>query len=259
MAALFFDIDGTLIDEHFIIPESTKLALVKAKQNGHRIYINSGRTRAFIHDEDLLALPFDGLLCGCGTHLIVDGKDLLYHPLSDELLHRSIGLMYANDMPLILEGRKFLYMDMDMIGRDRRGKAMFSSLQKIIRPVRNNEANWEGTKFSVVLGNADYEKVFDAFSDELLPLIHDGEVAELVPKGFSKATAIEAVCAYDGIPVSETYAFGDGANDIEMLDFAGCGIAMGNARPIAKEHADFVTRDIHREGIAYALEKLGLI
>ena len=55
MALMFFDIDGTLWDRENVIPESTKKALRLLKQNGHQIFLCSGRTRVFIRDEELLA------------------------------------------------------------------------------------------------------------------------------------------------------------------------------------------------------------
>ncbi len=54
-------------------------------------------------------------------------------------------------------------------------------------------------------------------------------------------------------------AFGDGLNDMEMLDTVGFGVAMGNAEPELKLLADFVTKDIREDGILYALEELGII
>ena len=50
---LFFDIDGTLWDYKNYIPDSTKLAIKKAQENGHHCFINTGRARAFVHDKDL--------------------------------------------------------------------------------------------------------------------------------------------------------------------------------------------------------------
>lgn len=67
--AIFFDIDGTLWDEKFQIPESTKKAFEMLKNNGHLTFICSGRTLSYIQDERLLALGFDGIVAGCGTYV----------------------------------------------------------------------------------------------------------------------------------------------------------------------------------------------
>ena len=62
-----------------------------------------------------------------------------------------------------------------------------------------------------------------------------------------------------GIDVKDTYAFGDSANDVDMLEFAGVGVAMGDGTDVAKEHADYVTRGLHEDGIYHALKHFALI
>jgi hypothetical protein len=62
-----------------------------------------------------------------------------------------------------------------------------------------------------------------------------------------------------GLEAADTYAVGDSVNDLDMIRAAGTGIAMGNASEVAKAAADYVTSDIHEDGIAHALEKFGLI
>jgi len=59
--------------------------------------------------------------------------------------------------------------------------------------------------------------------------------------------------------VADTIAFGDGPNDLDMIAYAGVGVAMGNAREELKKIADFVTKPVNEGGIAYAMQKLGLI
>jgi hydroxymethylpyrimidine pyrophosphatase-like HAD family hydrolase len=59
--------------------------------------------------------------------------------------------------------------------------------------------------------------------------------------------------------VADTIAFGDGPNDLEMLAFAGIGVAMGNGVAAAKEAADMVTAGIDDDGLARAMAQLGLV
>ena len=82
---------------------------------------------------------------------------------------------------------------------------------------------------------------------------------DLIPEGSSKAVGIECLLKHFGIRREETMAFGDGANDIEMLDYVGTGVAMGNAADIVKAHADYVTDSSDDDGIANALTRLGII
>lgn len=259
MAAIFFDIDGTLVDrEKKLIPSAAE-GIRLAKENGHQVYVNSGRTLGYIFDPQIVNIPFDGLLCGCGTHIILHGEDVLYHPVPKDLMKRTVELFYELDMPAIIEGREHLFMDRDMICRDPYGEMLFRTIHEVIRPIRDNEENWEGSKFSAVVMGKAIEDVLPLFEQDFEVSVHDGYAMELVPKGFSKATAIQKVCELTGVDRKDTYCFGDGANDVEMLKYAEYGIVMGNGKPVAKEIADYITDDIHDDGVFNGLRHFGLI
>lgn len=259
MAAIFFDIDGTLWDKQNVIPESTREAIRLLRENGHQTFICSGRTRVFINSEDLLSLGFDGILSGCGTHLEYKGEDLLYHKIDDELMKKSVQMFYDYDMPMVMEGRHMLYMDPEIISRDPYGRYLLEVMKDHTMPIRDNDEHWEVSKFSVLIENKKYKEVIAALSDDYDFLVHGTFVMEVVPKGYSKATAIAAICEKLNIDRKDTYALGDSANDLDMLDFAGVGIAMGNGTDVAKEHADYVTEDLHSDGIYRAMKHFELI
>ena len=77
---------------------------------------------------------------------------------------------------------------------------------------------------------------------------------DVVPVGGNKSNGMEKILAYFGISREETMAFGDGGNDIPMLEYAGIGVAMGNASEEVQRHADFVTSGVDDEGIVHALK-----
>ena len=64
---LFFDIDGTIFDDQRRLPESVKPAMEKARSNGHRLIVNTGRTLCNM-DRRLDDFPLDGWIMGCGTY-----------------------------------------------------------------------------------------------------------------------------------------------------------------------------------------------
>lgn len=76
---------------------------------------------------------------------------------------------------------------------------------------------------------------------------------EINARGATKSTGLAEVCARCGIQPHEVVAIGDSLNDIPMIEFAGLGIAMGNAQPEVKEAADVVTRRCDEHGVAYAV------
>ncbi len=79
---------------------------------------------------------------------------------------------------------------------------------------------------------------------------------EVTAAGVDKATTLAAVAASMGIDRSEVMAFGDQMNDLAMLEWAGVGVAMGNARPEATAAADRVTATNGEDGVAQAIEAL---
>ena len=83
--------------------------------------------------------------------------------------------------------------------------------------------------------------------------------ADIVAEGVSKSAGIDTIIDYYGIDLSETMAFGDGGNDIPMLDHAALSIVMGNANDKVKEHADYVTDDVDKDGVWHALHHYGLL
>ncbi|MNJ41790.1 Sugar phosphatase YbiV [compost metagenome] len=74
-----------------------------------------------------------------------------------------------------------------------------------------------------------------------------------------KAIAIEKVLAHLNIPRENTFGFGDGNNDIEMLEYCNTGVAMGNAREELKAVADDITDDVDHDGLYNSFKKYHLI
>jgi hydroxymethylpyrimidine pyrophosphatase-like HAD family hydrolase len=110
-----------------------------------------------------------------------------------------------------------------------------------------------------ILPTTDYEGIKRELGADFDFLEHEGNVVEIIPKGSSKATGIEWLCNYLGVEREDTYAVGDSINDLDMLCYAGHGIAMGNGTAPAKEAAEFITTDIHDDGIRNAMLHYGLI
>lgn len=82
---------------------------------------------------------------------------------------------------------------------------------------------------------------------------------EMTKMGVNKATGMQRLMDELKIGREDTIAFGDGPNDVEMLQFAGTGVAMGNAIPVVKQYADMVTDKIDEDGLYHAFERLHLL
>ena len=111
-ALLFFDIDGTLItlDKRHVMPESTKKALKRAKEKGHKIFINTGRVKTAI-DKHLLQFGFDGLVCGCGTYIEYEGKEIYHQRISKDKCVEYAGKLHHYGFETLYEEKDRLFID----------------------------------------------------------------------------------------------------------------------------------------------------
>lgn len=257
---VFFDIDGTIWDERMRIPESTVETIHRLKEKGHKVLICSGRARSNIRSPKLLELDFDGIIAACGCHVEYEGKMVYEYILPQELLKKVIGLLKECRMPVVLEGPQFHWIDEKGFEEDPFVTYLLREMGETARPLRGFEEDIRINKFSAdILPETDYERVRQELGDAFEFLEHDGRVVEFVPGGHSKASGIGQLCEHLGISVSDTYGIGDSVNDLDMLQFVGHSIAMGNASEEAKEAAEYVTDDIHRNGVRKAMEHYGLI
>ena len=78
---------------------------------------------------------------------------------------------------------------------------------------------------------------------------------ELVPQGIDKALSLEVLLKEIGVKREEVIAMGDGYNDLSMIQFAGLGIAMGNAQEPVKKAANYITLSNEEDGVAEAIDK----
>ncbi len=256
---LFFDIDGTLWDFHNVIPKSTIHAIHEAKKNGHLVFINSGRSRAFINSKELLSIGFDGIVSGCGTMVEYRGETIFYHQLDNALVAEVIDTVRSFGFRPILEGRNFLYFDDEDFGSDPYGIKLKHELGDHLLGISENWGNWEISKLSCATRPNEHEQCMRSLENHFLFMIHSPEVVEMSPKGFDKGSGIRFVCDYFDRNQADTIAFGDSANDMTMLQTAGISVVMGNGTDEAKSAADLVTDNLHEDGIYNACRKLGLL
>lgn len=245
---VFFDIDGTLVDmETGVMTQTVKTALEKLQEQGIRICLATGRGPSSIPDFGIAfdaVISFNGSLCTAGTTRIaarpIPADDVKKVMDNAARLGRPVAL--ADDCIVAASGA-----DQDL--RD-----YFAIARKDIDAAPGLEVLKEDI-FQIMAGCTLQERellVQDAPGARLAAWWD--RAADIIPAGSGKGQAVQAVLDCFGLKAEEAAAFGDGSNDIEMLEAAGRGIAMGNASADLLAAADEVCLPVSQDGVACWLQ-----
>ncbi|MBM7834912.1 HAD family hydrolase [Clostridium sardiniense] len=257
--AIFFDIDGTLIDCVNGLTDITpkvKKAIKKLQSDGNYVFIATGRPYAFL-SESLLNFGFDGFVLTNGAQVIINNKMIYKEPLDKDFVKELAENFDELHIQYILQGETYSYIKNEF-------KEFYSLYTSIDIPEKYLTRNYDINDIdvykiemlcpddramdyclSIVNTNKDYTNTYDI----------NLKTFELYSKHNTKATGILKALEYLDIPLKNSYAFGDGMNDIEMLSTVGCGIAMGNANDDVKIYAKEITDTVHNDGIAVGIDK----
>jgi len=253
---VFFDIDGTLYNEEKKLPKSAKEAIEQLKEQGHEVAIATGRSPFNIgHIRGELGI--DNYVTFNGQYVVINGKVVYKNPLNPSALEALTAQSVKNQHPIV-------YLDHeDMKGNVENHVLLeeaISSLSVSGKVAYDPTYHINREIYQSFLIFKEEEKVDYKADFEQLDFIrwHDYAV-DVLPAGGSKAKGIQVAMEYLGLDHDNVYAFGDGLNDIEMLQFVKHSVAMGNAHETAKNAAKYVTKHVNEDGIAYGLEMVGLL
>ncbi len=256
---LFFDIDGTLIDEEtHTIPASTFSALQRAHARGHMNFINTGRTLCNL-DERLHALPLDGWVCGCGTEILFQGKSILSYSLTHVESLSVVDFCHARKLSGFFEGRDRISLD-PQLPSSRGTEAIRSYCEK--KGILGSTRDPDFTMVKFFIYTSDLEDIAAIENMPGLPFAcidrgHGGW--EVIPRGYSKQSGMECIREKTGMQHEDLVAFGDSRNDLSMLRAAAVSVCMGQAPEDVKAQCTFVTGTPGQDGIEQALLHLHLI
>lgn len=274
LKAIVLDLDGTLLNDQKLISTPTKEKLIEAQKQGITVILASGRpTNGMLHLADELELDkYEGYLVSYNGSSVYDAKikEFVFSQGMPADLAKKI-LNHLSDFSVVpmvdIEDTMYVtdaYFDIDFPVPDgnmsivqyevRGGNFKVSEVDHyddiIDRPINK----------ILVAGNPAYlEENFNAMTK---PFINDATFAfsapfyfEYTDKGVDKERALNEFLPKLGIKPENVIAFGDGQNDRSIIEFAGIGVAMGNAVPEILEIADEVTKTNEEEGIVEILNR----
>ena len=273
---IFIDVDGTLVDYSNNLPESAVTAIRKARANGHRVYISTGRSKAEVY-SNIWEIGLDGMIGGNGSYVEDHDHVVLHQLITYEQCKHIVDWLHSRKLEFYLESNNGLFAS------EHFREECTSTIQEYSR--RKGKPNAEQISMDMVfpdmiyggeLYRDDLNKVsyklnsYQDFLDtrEEFPDLQNGtwggagEIAlfgDLGVKDITKANAIEHLLTYLGASVEDTIAFGDAKVDIPMLEYCSYGVAMGSGGDEIKAMADYVTDDVDADGLYKAFIHLGLI
>ncbi|GKX68877.1 Cof-type HAD-IIB family hydrolase [Inconstantimicrobium mannanitabidum] len=260
---LAVDMDGTLLNSNRVISEVNKEAIKRAIEKGVNVVITSGRALkgvdAFLKEVNLVGKNQYLIANNGGTiYRTSDFKCIFYKGLSGKDLikardlSRKLGLnmiAYTHEGTIAEEENEFTIFEREYVGNP----------VEIIDFDSDIQAGDEITKILFSQTEEILSKKMSEFPKEFC-----GEynlvktmptVLEVMDKDCNKGYGVKILADKLGIKKEEIICIGDQANDVEMITYAGLGVAMGNAIQELKDIAQYVTSDNDNDGVAEVIEK----
>ncbi len=254
---IFFDIDGTLVSfKTHRVPDSSVRALEILQKKGIKTFIATGRHLMAINN--LGNLRFEGYITMNGSYCLTGDDEVIYKRRIDPADLKAL-LRYQKEketFPCIFVKENSMFLNY----KNGRVQEVLDLLDFPEPPVCSLEEVGLEDVFQLIAFFGENQE------DHIMPHLPGCEstrwsplFTDIVPSGSSKRVGIDEVLKHYGFELEETMAFGDGGNDIQMLEHVGLGIAMGNAEENVKDVADYITDSVDDDGIFNALKHFRII
>lgn len=257
--ALFFDIDGTLVSFNtHRIPQSTIMALTQAKANGSEVYIATGRPPMIITNLGDISHLIDGFITINGALCYVGKEIVRYQPIPKQDVTACIDDSKSKNYGLIIIGRNDAAV-LDPTGCVDRIFRQYLNVKEFEKTSPLEQVMQQDILQLTAFFDADYEKLFMPSLSHCVSARWHPEFTDITSVEADKGKGIRAIAQHKGFDPDHTIAFGDGGNDLSMIIQAGIGVAMANATPELKQHADYITGSVDDDGIPNALRHFNVI
>ena len=251
--AIFLDIDGTL-SRHGQQPSQEDVAALRAaRAQGHAVLINTGRSRGIL-PENLVDVDYlDGYVLGCGTQMLLHGREVFSDCLDRPLLRDAAAhFLAARGRCCLFEAEEGAYI----VGEEG-GFSPWPGTPRILHPddFETRFPNARVTKLTVFGTITPEEEAL--YAGRLEPVLQSSGIwYEAILPGRGKGAGLRRACRRLGIPVENSIAIGDSDNDLDMFAHAGAAVAMAEASASALCAARYLTGRCGEGGVAQAINAL---
>lgn len=261
-----FDIDRTLIPpgQGAVAPETAR-ALKQLQEKGIRIAIASGRLFPFL-PQDLKDLGFDYYIMSNGACIAdKNGAVITQETMDPEILESLIREMLRRNLPIDIRychGRRSGNPECTVVERMQgfwRERNVHVTPPKAMTQEYTPLPGEQPTSCGAYIPPEEQPEMMRLFPQLAFLPVFEGPMCDISPAGVSKASGMIQVCRLSGIDISETIAFGDDRNDLELIQTAHIGVAMGDAIPAVMEAATYITGTSEALGVVTGLRHFGLL
>lgn len=251
MKLVAFDVDGTLRDRD-IMPDTTRRAIRMLRERGIEVALCTGRSEfemASLRRE----LGIDWAITCNGSHIGYRGRTVYGTAFKPEIVSAWVERAMQLGHAFLLYGSETMICN----GPDNHYFRQAQQEIGFMEPVQIQSVKQVPPIYQCIMFCQAHEEQKYIGEDRDLYYIHRWRswAVDWNPAGMNKAAGLKLLLGHLGFSPMELAVFGDGLNDMEMMELAGTGIAMGNAIEALKQKARYVTRSLHEDGIAYAVEK----
>lgn len=260
--AAFFDIDGTLTSfATHGVPASTIEALQQLQRRGVKVFICTGRAPSHMTVVlDMIPVSFDGIVGLNGQYCFDDHGFLESQSLDADDIATVIGWLDAHpDVVANFCEKDYVYFNQitDSMRRT------WAQLGKTAPTVHVDDPHARTLKYETFQISPyitiEQEREVCSLCRNVKGVRWHPDFTDLIPADGGKPEGMKRFMRHYGWTREQTIAFGDGGNDAAMLQFAGIGVAMGNATKPAKDAADYITDDVDHHGIMNALRHFNVL
>lgn len=261
---VFFDYDGTLVDERvgmFLPTQLTKDTIKLLQEKNYLCVLATGRALSYV-PQGALDLKLDGFICANGAFIAVNGNIIHREVFSANELLTLIEQMNDEHVNYILESYQHCYVkDMQEEHFQDFVNCFGISMQNFVSLPNFTDIANEVEKITIIPPN---ENVMDEWVNRLKDrydcCCHRNVTSfDITPLHLHKGCGVQKFIEHFQIPFEHTYAFGDGTNDIGLLKNVKYGIAMHQHAKELDAHAYMITKSVKEEGIYHALKELEVI
>ena len=258
--AIFFDIDGTLVSfRTHRVTQSNLEVLDALRKKGIKVFISTGRMLGMTSVLDGIA--FDGYIANNGAAIYDSSRKMLHgRLLPKKELYALRERLMLRDLPQFAVS--FMTADNYYLNCKSSLAEDVARVVGVAPPVLSNIddiVEMDVYQMCVYLQGKELDDLMEGWLTGCTASVWNPVFADVNEKGITKAYGIDKMLEIFGLDLSQTLSFGDGGNDIPMLEHTAISVCMGNADEAVRAASDYVTETVDEDGVAKALARLGIL